>query len=74
MQQFKRRSIKGQSLVEYGIGIGCVAAVTMVALSGLGHASGDICRAAALAINDGNDHPPDAGWVVNLGATPWSVK
>ena len=34
------RNKKGQSMVEYAIGIGAVAAVCMVALGSLGHISG----------------------------------
>ena len=49
------RSRKGQSMVEYAIGIGCVTAVCMLVLGGLGHASADVVRQVLLNINDADD-------------------
>lgn len=70
----KKRSTRGQSMVEYGLGIGCVAAVCMVALSGLGHAAGDITRTVLQSVNDADDQVGDPGWVVNPASTPWAPK
>lgn len=50
-----RRSRKGQSMVEYALGIGCVAAVCMMAMQGLGLTSADILRQVIMSINDKND-------------------
>lgn len=69
-----RRSKKGQSLVEYAIGLGCVSAVCMIALGGLGHICGDIIFNVQSAINYGGDRPSDTGRIVNNSATPWSLN
>lgn len=72
-----RRSKKGQSMVEYALGLGCVAAVCMVAMSFLGHVSGDIFHAVQSAIN--YDGAPGAhgvtnpGKLVNENQTPWAI-
>lgn len=50
-----RRNKKGQSMVEYALGIGCIAAVCMLALQGLGLTSADIIRQVILNINDTDD-------------------
>jgi hypothetical protein len=71
----RSRGKKGQSLVEYAIGIGCVSAVCMVALSFLGHLSGDIFYNVQSAVN--YDGGPGAhgvtspGRLVNKDQTPW---
>lgn len=73
-----KRSRKGQSLVEYAIGIGCVSAVCMVALSMLGHISGDIFNNVQSAIN--YDGGPGAhgltnpGRLANKDQTPWVLE
>jgi hypothetical protein len=75
----KRRSKKGQSMVEYAIGIGCVTAVCTLVLGGLGHASADIVKQFVVSSNDIDDQSADpsliltrpqsasvnAGWTAN---------
>jgi hypothetical protein len=69
----KRRSSKGQSMVEYAIGIGAVSACCMVALGSLGHISGDIFQSVQNAITYGGARPADPGRMINNSATPWSI-
>ncbi len=73
-----RRGRKGQSLVEYALGIGCVSAVCMVALSFLGHISGDIFNNVQSAVNYGGapgDHGiADPGLLVGKSQTPWVLN
>lgn len=75
----KRRTRKGQSMVEYGIGIGCVAAVCMLVMGGLGHASADIVRQVLVNINDPDDQSADPGTVFTNGVKgtsnqPWNLN
>lgn len=67
------RSTRAQSMVEYALGIGCVAAVCMIALGSLGHISGHILKNVNNAINSPNQvvHPEET---VNLSATPWVLQ
>jgi len=68
------RNVRGQSMVEYALGIGCVAAVAMVALSATGHISGHIFHSVETAINyNGNksEHPEE---LVNLTSQPWNIQ
>lgn len=67
------RSKKGQSMVEYALGIGCVAAVCMIALGSVGHISGHIIKNVNNAVNSPNQtpHPEET---VNLAATPWILQ
>lgn len=68
----KLRNKRGQSMVEYGIGIGCVTAVCMLVMGGLGHASADIMNSVLTNINDNDDQVQDPGTVFkNLKGTPW---
>ena len=69
-----RRSKKGQSLVEYAIGLGCVSAICMVALGGLGHICGDMIHSVQSAINYGGGRPASPGRMVDNAATPWSIN
>ncbi len=67
------RSKRGQSLVEYALGIGCVAAVSMVAFAALGHLSGHILQCTGNAVN----HPvkaPHAEELVDLNSQPWNMR
>ena len=73
------RNRKGQSMVEYAIGIGAVTAVCMLALGGLGHASADVVRQVLMNINDADDQVQDPGAIfTNLQANgaqaPWSPQ
>jgi hypothetical protein len=69
-----RRQNAGQSMVEYALGIGCIAALCMVALGSLGHICGHMVHAVEQAINYGgqtSQHPEET---VNLSATPWNLN
>ena len=71
------RSKKGQSLVEYALGIGCVTAVCMIALGFLGHICGDIFQNVSGAINyQATDvtRPGDQRPIVNTQSTPWILN
>ena len=75
----KTRSKKGQSMVEYAIGIGAVTAVCMLALGGLGHASADVVRQVLLNINDKDDQVADPGQIftnlqANGSSAPWNPQ
>lgn len=65
-------------MVEYAIGLGCVAAVCMVAMSTLGHISGDIFHNVHGAINYGGapgEHGTTSpGRLVNANQTPWVLE
>lgn len=70
----KRRSARGQSMVEYALGLGCVAALCMVALGSLGHMNGHMIHEIEEAINYGgqtSSHPVN---MVNVSATPWNIN
>ena len=68
-----KRSKKGQSLVEYAIGLGCVSALCMVALGGLGHIAGDMIWSVQSTINYGGGRPASPGRMVNNASTPWVI-
>ena len=65
------RNQKGQSMVEYAIGIGAVAALCMVALGSLGHICGDMIWNVEQAINYNGTKAPHHGRTINTSATPW---
>jgi len=70
----RQRFRGGQSMVEYALGIGCVAALCVVALGSLGHISGHTVRSVEQAINyngQTSEHPEET---VKLGATPWVLN
>ena len=70
----KRRNTRGQSMVEYAIGIGCVAALCMVALGSLGHICGDMIFQVQDAINYNGQKAQHAGRTINASATPWVLE
>ena len=72
-QKYNDRSHKGQSMVEYGLGIGCVAALCVIALGSLGHFGGHIFQNVNNAINSPYkmEHPKET---VNLSAKPWVLN
>jgi hypothetical protein len=75
----RKRKQKGQSMVEYALGIGCVTAVCMLVLGGLGHASADIVRQVLLNINDPDDQSADPGSIFTNGVggttnAPWLLQ
>jgi len=49
----------GNALVEYAIGIGCVVAVCMLVLGGLGFSAEDVTRKVLVNINDQKDQSVD---------------
>ncbi|MGD9682908.1 MAG: Flp family type IVb pilin [Candidatus Obscuribacterales bacterium] len=67
----RNRNKRGQSMVEYAIGIGAVAALCMVALGSLGHICGDMIHSVENAINYGGTKSADPGRTINPSATPW---
>ncbi|MCB9469308.1 MAG: hypothetical protein H6677_13620 [Candidatus Obscuribacterales bacterium] len=69
-----RRSRKGQSMVEYAIGIGAVAALCMVALGSLGHICGDMISMVCHSIIAPGQHSPMPGRTINPSATPWVLE
>lgn len=75
----RRRTGKGQSMVEYGIGIGCVTAVCMLVMGGLGHATADVVRQVLININDADDQSADPGSIFTNGVkggtnAPWNPQ
>jgi hypothetical protein len=79
----KRRS-RGQSMVEYAIGIGAVTAVCMLVLGGLGFASQDVINQVLVNINAPNDQSFDVSqgsmggiWTNGVSGTtnpPWTPQ
>lgn len=72
-----KRSQKGQSLVEYALGIGCVSAVAMVALSAVGHLSGHIFWNTGNSVNyqggpgAKTGHPEE---MIGFSQKPWNIQ
>ncbi|MCA9814263.1 MAG: hypothetical protein R3C24_05455 [Cyanobacteriota/Melainabacteria group bacterium] len=71
MARRNRRNNRGQSMVEYAIGIGAVAALCMVALGSLGHICADMIYNVEHAINYGGTQSGNPGRTINATATPW---
>jgi len=70
----KKRSQRGQSMVEYALGLGCVSALCMVALGSLGFICGDMIYNVQNAINYGGATAPQPGRIINPNATPWVIQ
>ncbi len=70
----KKRSQRGQSMVEYALGLGCVSALCMVALGSLGFICGDMIYNVQNAINYGGTTAPPPGRIINPTATPWVIE
>lgn len=68
------RSSQGQSMVEYALGLGCVAALCMVALGSLGHMNGHMIHEIEEAINYGGQKSGHPVNMVNVSATPWNIN
>lgn len=68
-----RRNKKGQSLVEYAIGLGCVAGLCMVVLGSIGHICGDMLWTVQNAINYGGTKEGEPGRIMVKGSTPWVI-
>jgi hypothetical protein len=78
----KSRRCAGQSMVEYGIGIGCVVAVCMLVMGGLGFAAEDVPLRVLRNINSASSQTSDpsqgsqGGIFANgiRGGTPWKPR
>lgn len=73
------RSGRGQSLAEYAIGIGCVAALVMVALSNLGLIGSKMLHKMEHGFNgfghgQGGATSHHAHPIVDVTATPWEIN
>lgn len=72
-----KRSKRGQSLVEYAFGVGCVSAVAMVALSAVGHLGGHVFWNVGNSINYNGGpgtktaHPEE---MIGFSQTPWNLQ
>lgn len=74
--KLKRRGQSGQSMVEYALGIGCVAALCVVALGSLGHIAGDMVWKVEQATNYGGSKSSEPGRTVQVtgdAAKPWVI-
>ena len=69
------RGRKGQSLVEYAIGLGCVTALCMCALGNLGLISGKIMHEMEHAFQPSYSGPVSrhGNSMTNVSATPWVI-
>lgn len=67
------RKQTAQAMIEYALGIGCVAAVCMVLLASLGHISAHVIWQIGTAVKspDQANHPEPS---INLSAQPWVLK
>jgi hypothetical protein len=70
----KKRSQRGQSMVEYALGLGCVSALCMVALGSLGFICGDMIYNVQNSINYGSQATSQPGRMINPNATPWVIE
>ncbi len=61
-------------MVEYALGLGCVAALVMVALGSLGHITGEMVFNVQDAINYGGTKAASPGRTINNSATPWVLN
>ncbi|OPZ90045.1 MAG: hypothetical protein BWY75_00900 [bacterium ADurb.Bin425] len=70
------RRKRGQSMVEYALGIGCVAALCVVALGSLGHIAGDMVWKVEQATNYGGTKSTEPGRTIQItgdNAKPWII-
>lgn len=70
----RRRSRKGQSMVEYALGLGCVAAVCMVVLGALGHICGDMIFNVQSAVKTPDAVGSEPQSPINTAAQPWTFN
>ena len=68
------RKTRGQSMVEYALGLGCVAGLCMIVLGSVGHICGDMIDAIENAINYGGQKADEPGRIVNPTAQPWNLQ
>lgn len=74
MRRRNQRNRRGQSMVEYALGLGCVSALCMVALGSLGFICGDMIYNVQNAINYGGQTTPQPGRMIKQNATPWVIQ
>lgn len=70
------RRKRGQSMVEYALGIGCIAALCVVALGSLGHIAGEMVWNVEQATNYGGTKSTKPGRTIQVtggASTPWIV-
>lgn len=70
---FSKRKRSGQSMVEYALGLGCVAALCMVALGNVGLICSKIMHTWEHAVNYGGQISGHAHPIVNPSAQPWVI-
>ncbi len=73
-KQTLKRGKRGQSMVEYALGIGCVAALCVVALGSLGHITGDMIWGVEQATNYNGTKSTEPGRTIKATATPWVLQ
>lgn len=69
-----KRSQRGQSMVEYALGIGCVAAVCVVALGSLGHIAADMIWNVEQATNYQGTKSQEPGRTIQVSSKPWVLE
>lgn len=69
-----KRNQRGQSMVEYALGIGCVAAVCVVALGSLGHIAADMIWNVEQATNYQGTKSNEPGRTIQVSSKPWVLE
>lgn len=69
-----KRGQRGQSMVEYALGIGCVAALCVVALGSLGHIAADMIWNVEQATNYQGQKSQEPGRTIQVSAQPWVLQ
>ncbi len=72
-----KRSNRGQSMVEYAVGLGCVTALAMVVLSALGFINWRAMHNIEHAFFPHGGSVPTSGHaapIVGVTATPWVIE
>lgn len=70
----RRRRPQAESMVEYAIGLGCVTAVCMLVIGGLGLCANDIGVQVLYNINAKNDQSKDASTSGVMGMYTFGVS
>ncbi len=60
LHSLKQRNFAGQSMVEYALGIGCVLAVCLLVVGGLGETASDVALQVLKNVNAPSDQSADA--------------
>ena len=71
MKKSITRTNKGQSMVEYALGLGCIACLCMAGLASLGDISADMIHGVEWNINYQGGYSQDTTPIVKRSATPW---